>query len=83
MENDRGAQEYDVKIHNEALRKFYFALYMIMAVMGEIHSMHMGKEKEGYTEEIAWKRNRIWRPKHKWKDNIKWIKKEQNVKVQT
>jgi len=29
---------------------------MIMAVMGEIHSMHLRKEKESYTEEIVWKR---------------------------
>jgi len=65
----------DVKIHSEALRKFYSALYMITGVMGEIHSMHLGKEKEGYTEEIALKQNRIWRPRHRWKGNIKWIKK--------
>jgi hypothetical protein len=72
-----GNDREDVKIHTEALRKFYSALYMIMAVMGEIHSMHLEKENEDYTEEIALKRNRIWRPRHRWKDNIKWIKKEQ------
>jgi hypothetical protein len=46
-----------------------------MAVMGEIYSTHLEKEKDSYTEKIAWKRNRIWRPRHRWNDDIKWIKR--------
>jgi hypothetical protein len=53
---------------------FYSSSYMIMRVMGGIHSMREGEKKDSYEEKIRWTRNRRWRPGHiDGSITLKWI----------